>query len=117
VMLSEHARRRCQQRGVRPEDLEVALKAGPAHHHGDFVYRVTDRLLLRLGLAREAGRLRGLTVVVGWEGPVRTVKDGKVGLWTAAEGAAAQESEGRLMSRAGRRPPGSEPRDPQEHVG
>ncbi|MDR7400402.1 MAG: hypothetical protein QN144_13990, partial [Armatimonadota bacterium] len=37
-------------------------------------YRVTDRLLLRLGLAREADRLRGLTVVVTRDGVVRTVK-------------------------------------------
>ena len=37
------------------------------------MYRVTDRLLLRLGLAREADRLRGL-VVVTREGVVRTVK-------------------------------------------
>jgi hypothetical protein len=74
VMLSEHARRRCQQRGVRPEDLEVALKARPVYHHGDLVYRVTDRLLLRLGLDREAHRLRGLTVVVARDGTARTVK-------------------------------------------
>ncbi|MDR7416922.1 MAG: hypothetical protein QN200_10710 [Armatimonadota bacterium] len=74
VMLSEHARRRCQQRGVRLEDLEVALKARPVYHHGDLVYRVTDRLLQRLGLGREAERLRGLTVVVARDGTVRTVK-------------------------------------------
>ncbi|MDR7450007.1 MAG: hypothetical protein QN197_12540 [Armatimonadota bacterium] len=35
---------------------------------------MTDRLLLRLGLAREADRLRGLTVVVSREGVVRRVK-------------------------------------------
>jgi hypothetical protein len=48
---------------------------------------------------------------------VRAVKDGKVGLRTVAEGAAAQESKGKFMSRTRKRSPGSEPWDPQEHVG
>lgn len=72
--MSEHALRRCQQRAVREEDLRVALRAKPVHDRGDLVYRVTDRLLLRLGLAREAERLRGLVVVVTRDGVVRTVK-------------------------------------------
>ncbi|MDR7414962.1 MAG: hypothetical protein QN193_02400 [Armatimonadota bacterium] len=114
VTLSEHARRRCQQRGVRPEDLEVALKAKPAYDQGDLVYRITDRLLLRLGLAREADRLRGLTVVVGREGLVRTVK------WDSGlrqKGLLRRSQRGRLMSRGGRRLSGSEPRDLKEQVG
>jgi hypothetical protein len=74
VVMSEHARRRCQQRGVREEDVGVALKAKPVYNRGDLVCRVMDRLLVRLGLVREADRLRGLTVVVTREGVVRTVK-------------------------------------------
>lgn len=74
LVLSEHALRRCQQRGVREEDLRVALRAKPVHDRGDLVYRVTDLLLLQLGLARQADRLRGLVVVVTREGVVRTVK-------------------------------------------
>jgi hypothetical protein len=74
LVLSEHARRRCQQRGVRAADLRVALRARPVYDHGDLVYRVTHRLLVRLGLGREAERLRGLAVVVSPEGAVRTVK-------------------------------------------
>lgn len=74
VALSRHARMRCQQRGVRWEDVEVALRAKPTWNGGDLVYCVTDRLLLRLGLPHRADRLRGLTVVVTPHGVVRTVK-------------------------------------------
>ena len=74
LVLSEHAARRCQQRGIRPQDLWVALQARPTWSHGCLVYRVTDRLLARLGFHPRADRLRGLTVVVDTVGVVRTVK-------------------------------------------
>ena len=74
LVLSDHAARRCQQRGIRPEDLWVALRAKATYSHGCLVYRVTDRLLARLGIHTRADRLRGLTVVVDTSGVVRTVK-------------------------------------------
>jgi hypothetical protein len=74
LVLSEHAARRCQQRGIRPEDLYLALRAKPAWSHGCLVYQITDRLLARLGLHTRADRLRGLTVVVTTTGVVLTVK-------------------------------------------
>jgi hypothetical protein len=74
LVLSDHAAKRCQQRGIRPQDLWVALQAKPAYNHGYLVYRVTDRLLAKLGLHARADRLRGLTVVVDTSRVVRTVK-------------------------------------------
>ncbi len=69
-----HAWQRCRQRAVPLWAVSLALEADPVFHHGDFVYCLTDRFLLRRGLNRLVERLRGLTVVVGRDGVIRTVK-------------------------------------------
>lgn len=73
--LSAHARTRMQQRAIRPEMIDLALRYGTIRYcHGSRVYEVRDRSLVGTPYERMTERLRGLAVVVGGEGCVTTVK-------------------------------------------
>jgi hypothetical protein len=69
-----HAEQRQHQRAIPQWAIDVALRAWPICSHGALIYRVTDRLLLQLGLEALPDRLRGLTVVTGIDGAIITVK-------------------------------------------
>jgi len=74
LRFTPHAWERCRQRAIPLWAVSLALEVAPTFHHGDFVHCLTDRFLLKRGLARFIGRLRGLTVVVRRDGVIRTVK-------------------------------------------
>jgi hypothetical protein len=74
--LTEHARQRVQQRGIRPWMIQVAMEWGEADfNHGCVGYLLTDRTLLKTPFESCRDRLRGLCVVVSLEmGAIVTVK-------------------------------------------
>jgi len=74
LRFTPHAWARCRQRAIPLWAVSLALEVAPVFHRGDFVYCLTDRFLLKRGLTRFIGRLRGLTVVVRRDGVIRTVK-------------------------------------------
>ncbi|GEM_PF-6033401 len=74
--LTEHARQRMQQRGIRPWMIQAAMEWGEADfHYGCVCYRLTDRALLKTPFENCRDRLRSLCVVVSPEmGAIVTVK-------------------------------------------
>lgn len=73
--LSRHARTRMQQRGIRHEMVDIALRYGYLRYsHGSEVYELRDRSLVGTPYERFTERLRGLAVVMTADGEVRTVK-------------------------------------------
>lgn len=63
--MSAHALARCQQRGVGEADLFAVFYFGTVERtHGCLRYVLTDRVLANTPLAKDADRLRGLTLVV-----------------------------------------------------
>ena len=63
--MTEHALMRCQQRGVAEADLFAVFYFGAIERtHGCLRYVLTDRVLANTPLAKDADRLRGLTLVV-----------------------------------------------------
>lgn len=76
--LTEHARARMQQRGIRAEALEALLDHGREaydHHGGVVLYldKPARRKLARTRRAAEVGRIAGLYAVIAGNGQVVTV--------------------------------------------
>ncbi len=63
--ISDHTLARCQQRGIGEDDLFAVFYFGMVERtHGCLRYILTDRSLANTPLAKDAHRLRGLTLVV-----------------------------------------------------
>lgn len=74
LRFTKHARQRCCQRAIPLWAVLLTLETDPVFDHGDLVYCLTDRFLLKRNLKRLVERLRGLTVVVRRDGVIKTVK-------------------------------------------
>lgn len=65
LSLSSHAEQRVQQRGIRQWMIQAALEMGVRRYsYGRVLLTLTDRRMEGTALARESGRLRGLTLVI-----------------------------------------------------
>ena len=63
--LTEHAQKRCQQRGIRENDLLAVFQYGRVTHtHGRLCYTMTDRAAAGTPLAKSIDRLRGMALIV-----------------------------------------------------
>lgn len=73
MTLTHHAQQRSRQRGIGAEEIQIAIDYGRHFHSwGDCVV-LDDRSLIGTPYQHRAQELRGLCVVFGGDGCVRTV--------------------------------------------